>query len=346
MTMKTILNLKSNVPPVIQECIKAATKYQQQCTALAAAGAALADSVYKVGSLVNNDMGDAIRKLGESLREQETRREELARYLASDLITSLRQAAESDIRDITTFEKNYKKDRDAIFGEILKLESKTKKAGKKTSAEQLKMQIQELNDRVKEADVMRGNKLRDVVLLERKKFGNFIASWNYIVSRETDNHTSALTNFRAHESVWNSLPGTIQTAPKDVEDMIKRQERTLVQIQSDENSGRSAENLLSFGSGSGSTINNYQSYTDYDSYDPNANADQSYYQKSQGGGGGDESSQAKVLYDYAGQEAEDLPLAAEEIITIVQHDDGSGWTKGQNSSGMIGIFPTSYVEYL
>lgn len=35
-----------------------------------------------------------------------------------------------------------------------------------------------------------------------------------------------------------------------------------------------------------------------------------------------------------------------KIITIIQDDDGSGWTKGQNSHGNVGLFPTSYIQYL
>lgn len=92
---------------------------------------------------------------------------------------------------------------------------------------------------------------------------------------------------------------------------------------------------------------------------------------------------ARALYPYVGDEATDLNLVAggihsslfsffvlafevtnEEIITILQEDDGSGWTKGilislysflfskricnqgQNVQGKIGIFPTSYIEHI
>jgi len=60
-------------------------------------------------------------------------------------------------------------------------------------------------------------------------------------------------------------------------------------------------------------------------------------------GGG---AQARALYDYASNEPSDLPLSANDIVTIIQDDDGSGWTKGQDENGRVGIFPTSYIEYI
>eukprot|EP01113_Clastostelium_recurvatum_P014449 TRINITY_DN1786_c0_g1_i1.p1 TRINITY_DN1786_c0_g1~~TRINITY_DN1786_c0_g1_i1.p1 ORF type:complete len:353 (+),score=82.10 TRINITY_DN1786_c0_g1_i1:61-1119(+) len=340
LTLKTLNNLKTTVPPLVQEFVKLAQKYQQQCSLLAAAGVALADSVYKIGNSVNSDMGEALRKLGEAMREEENKREELARALVTDLITPIKQAADTDVREVLMFEKNYKKDRDTLRNEILRLEAKTKKlgSGKKTSPEQLKSQIQELNDRVREAELMRSNKMRDVVLLERKKYGAFIGSWNFIITRQIESHSSALNNLRAGEATWSALPSTMQSAPKDVEEMIKKQDRTLVQIQSSEGGASqsvSSPNLrLSFGPGA---IAGYESYADYDSYDTQAYTPQP-------GEGGELPYQGRVLYDYAGEEETDLPLTAGETLTIVQHDDGSGWTKGQNFAGQIGIFPSTYIE--
>jgi len=306
----------------------------------------LADCIYKIGASVNSDIGDGLRKLGEAIREQETRREELARYLVSDMIAPVRQAAENDSRELLLFEKNYKKDRDQLRSEILKLEAKTRKAGKKTSPESLKSQIQELNDRIKEAEVMRGNKLRDVILLERKKYGNFLSSWNYFVAREVDNHTAALNNFKASEANWTALAASINTAPKDVEDMIRKQERTLVQIQPDDSAGRSTseEFKISYNPGSQGP-STYSSYADYDnSYDNQYNSETR--SSTDYGSNNSGYSQARALYDYTSEEATDLPLVQGELIDVVQHDDGSGWTKGSNQSGQVGIFPTSYIQYL
>jgi len=120
--------------------------------------------------------------------------------------------------------------------------------------------------------------------------------------------------YLAHEADWNTLSSSWAVLPPEYGDLVTMQERTLVQIQTDEASS---------------------SQSDYNRGYENSNV----YDKPL-------SDQVKVLYDYLGEEAEDLPLNAGEIITILQHDDGSGWTKGQNQEGREGIFPSSYVEYV
>lgn len=55
--------------------------------------------------------------------------------------------------------------------------------------------------------------------------------------------------------------------------------------------------------------------------------------------------QAKVLYAYVADGADEMTLEPGDVVTIVQHDDGSGWTLGE-TNGNKGLFPTSYVQML
>ncbi|KAL2911976.1 actin binding protein [Polyrhizophydium stewartii] len=54
---------------------------------------------------------------------------------------------------------------------------------------------------------------------------------------------------------------------------------------------------------------------------------------------------AVALYEYTPDEANEIPLAEEEIVTdIVQVDEG--WWEGTNSHGQRGLFPANYVEII
>lgn len=55
--------------------------------------------------------------------------------------------------------------------------------------------------------------------------------------------------------------------------------------------------------------------------------------------------QATVLYDYAADGDDEISISAGESVTILEEDDGSGWTLGE-VKGRKGLFPTSYVQTL
>jgi len=240
--------------------------------------------------------------------------------------------------------------------EILRLENRTKKAGKKTTPEVLKQQISELNDKIKEAETMRSNKLRDIILLERKRYATFLVMWNSVLSKDHDAHTDALGKIKNNEALWITLAGSGNNLPKEIDEMISKQERTLVQI-SPAGVGEDPGNYrLSYAPGAlqQSYSGSYDSYSDtydsYSSYDSGTSGGGSYdsydYGSAAPAAAGASGARARALYNYVSDEPADLPLNANDIVTILQDDDGSGWTKGQDSSGRVGIFPTSYIEYI
>lgn len=49
----------------------------------------------------------------------------------------------------------------------------------------------------------------------------------------------------------------------------------------------------------------------------------------------------KILYDYEAQGDDEISIRAGDVVTIINEDDGSGWTEGE-INGMSGLFPTSY----
>ncbi|EGC29096.1 hypothetical protein DICPUDRAFT_84858 [Dictyostelium purpureum] len=353
-TLKTINNLKVNSPPLFSEVIKAANKYQQQSQMLSQTGLVLADTIQRLTIHNSGDFGEGFKKLADAVRDLENKRDEVCKVLLNEFITPNKQAVENDQKDIVTFEKNYKKDRDSMRQEILKLEAKTRKAGKKTTPEVLKQQITELNDKIKESEQLNANKLRDVVLMERKKHATFLSQFNQFLEKEIELATESIAKYSTALNTHRELINTQSQLPSETESMISKQERTLVQIQPQQGDSSNGDYRISYAPGTVQADSTYESYDSYDNYDNYDNYDQSYtdsgYDQQQQYGdqqqyGGTEL-QARALYDYDSHEPTDLCLRAGEILSILQQDDGSGWSKGRNSNGMEGIFPSSYIEYV
>lgn len=60
--------------------------------------------------------------------------------------------------------------------------------------------------------------------------------------------------------------------------------------------------------------------------------------------GGGAATIATALYSYEVSGDDELPMSPGETFTVVEADDGSGWTCVLNSSGSEGLVPTSYLK--
>ncbi|KAG1150003.1 hypothetical protein G6F37_002172 [Rhizopus arrhizus] len=55
---------------------------------------------------------------------------------------------------------------------------------------------------------------------------------------------------------------------------------------------------------------------------------------------------AMVLHDYSAENEDEIGLMRGEYITVIDQPEQSGWWKGTNESGQIGIFPSNFVQII
>eukprot|EP01117_Protostelium_nocturnum_P012781 TRINITY_DN472_c0_g1_i1.p1 TRINITY_DN472_c0_g1~~TRINITY_DN472_c0_g1_i1.p1 ORF type:complete len:366 (+),score=148.56 TRINITY_DN472_c0_g1_i1:142-1239(+) len=332
------------------EIAMAASAYSKQLLKLVEAERAFMDAVGRLGTHQAGDLGEGFMSVSSYVNLEFSKHEVLARSLQDDVANHILRTLKSDDGEMDQFESDYKKQRSITKANIEKAEALSKKAAKKGQAA-LQQSIADLGDRIKDGEQMKSDKLRQAILIERKKQCNLLNSLNIFACNSLSYHSEASTKVSSLADQTKGLALAAQKIPEKVEEVVASQTRTFVAVQGGGDSYGSdpygsndpyATNDP-YGSGAGSSYS-----SGYDDYDYGGSSGGGYSAASSGNYGGSSYSSsgfgtATALYDYAGEASGDLPFYAGETITLTAADDGSGWLSG-SLNGASGIFPASYVQ--
>jgi len=318
---------------LISDVAKAASAVSKQYAKLIEAELAFVAALQSLGQHQGSDLGDGFLKIADHFNTTAGKQTSVARSLQEDITNFVARTSKSDETEIDQFESDYKKVRGAIKTQIDKAEQATKKAGKKGAAA-LQQSITDLNDRIKEGEQTKSDRLKQVVIIDRKKSCVLLGNFYTLLTHESNLHAEAQSKVASLLDPIKALSNSQNNLPDKVQDLITDAQRTFVAVQADDSYNDSYTDSYE--------TTNYG----YDASQPSTLRGGAPPPPPPFGRPAQPASYGSVvaLYDYDGQQEGDLAFYAGDYIELTAEDDGSGWMSG-SLNGRFGVFPTSYVQY-
>jgi len=290
-----------------------------------------------IGQQQGGDIGDGYQKVADVINTEAGKQAVLARSLQEEIALYIGRTEKGDRMEIDQFESDYKKVRGAVKAQIDKAEQQTKKAGKKGAAA-LQQSIQDLNDKIKEGENIKSDRLKHVVVIDRKKNCTLLGNFYTLMTHDNALHNEASAKIGSLLDPLKALAGAQATIPDKIQELVTDAQRTFVAVQADDNYNDSySEDLNTYSPrlGASSSQSSPPPPPPFASY--SSTTDHSYSNENSFG-------TVVALYSYDGQQDGDLPFYEGDYIELTAEDDGSGWMSG-TCNGRSGVFPSSYVQY-
>jgi len=334
-----VINTLKATEPTISEVTKAAAKYVDLQLKLCDAGKILAAVLAGLADQHGGDLGDGLRTTSDIIKQLEAKRSKQAQTLLDNVVdpyTKGEHRPDQNKAEVASFERKYKGERSASIKLIKKGETTSRKLAKKKKKDQRALDdaLAGLSKSVEAHDAMLAESLRNVVILDRTRFCNYIKAWNEVLISESECYKAG------SELVAEKLPelqaladDTAERIPDEVLRLISesKPEAALKQLEKVRETGYFpagldlGDNEGTIGGASGSAI--ADSLADED--DPlGAHAVQPY--------------KVRVKQRYDAQNPDELSLVLGDIFDVTAEID-ENWAVAE-VHGKRGMFPSNHVE--
>eukprot|EP01104_Vermistella_antarctica_P001947 TRINITY_DN120_c0_g4_i2.p1 TRINITY_DN120_c0_g4~~TRINITY_DN120_c0_g4_i2.p1 ORF type:complete len:418 (-),score=105.54 TRINITY_DN120_c0_g4_i2:412-1665(-) len=230
-THDTISSLQAS-DPKFREFVKLAQKYAAALSAANDLGKQVHEALMRASEGHKGDVGSKIRDLASVQLEIVTFNDAVAKSYTDDVVTPLQKNIDQDKNNLHTFAADYKKTNNSLLSQHKKAEAGTRKAGKK-GPEQLQQAIQDLTTKMKEINVFRTTKLREVLSMERKRFCGLLLVLCRLSESQLESSSSIVSGIEPQLAGWQSVANDLEL-PQNAEQLIRETitpDRTFVSIQ-------------------------------------------------------------------------------------------------------------------
>lgn len=171
-TQNTIEKL-DEVRKIVAEFARQTKKFQDSTLGWCASYKQWTDSLSSVAEMHTDDLGDSLRKFVYHQRNIAAAIENTAKVMQSEVTTFLESSSDAKKEELSTFDRDTKKQRTQLGSDLKKMEDGLKKSSK-LGQEALKNSMQLFNDKRVEIDRFKSESLRKIFLIERKRFGEIL----------------------------------------------------------------------------------------------------------------------------------------------------------------------------
>jgi len=177
--------------PTLGEVTKATIKYVEVMQKLIDAGKILAAVLAGLADQHGGDLGDGLRATSDLIKQLEAKRSKHAQVLMDTIIDPYSKGdhrPDLNKSEVAGFEKRYKSERAASLKAIKKGEATSRKEAKRKKKNQKALDdaLAALSKSVESHDTMLGEMLREIIILDRTRFCNYIKAWNDALLSESE----------------------------------------------------------------------------------------------------------------------------------------------------------------
>eukprot|EP01137_Pigoraptor_chileana_P034395 Opistho-2@26872 len=231
LTVQTINQMKQ-AKLAWDEVIKTGQKYHQQLEMVSDASRAFSRAIRlcadQASQVSSADVAKGLMAVVDVHNQLEDNRTLERQCLMENFLIPVKRRVDAERPVLVNWEKEYKKHFERLNSDVKRAEEHSKTVGKKNPSA-LQAAIENLTISIKEIEVSRQDKLKESLLMDRKKHCFLLTQYLEYVRSELKVFGDALSGLNSGISEWTHLAGSQDQLP-DAE-LINKKQRTFIEIQ-------------------------------------------------------------------------------------------------------------------